>query len=43
MGFMSSTLSWDIFDHQHAEYQDSVLPPDVKPRVAVARELLGRS
>ena len=27
--------SWDIFDHQPKEYQDTVLPPDVKVRVAV--------
>ena len=27
--------SWEIFDHQTQEYQDSVLPPHVKPRVAV--------
>ena len=27
--------SWDIFDHQTQEYQDSVLPPSVKARVAV--------
>jgi transketolase len=30
-----SMPSWDIFDHQTQEYQDSVLPPDVKARVAV--------
>jgi transketolase len=30
-----SMPSWDIFDHQPPEYQDSVLPPDVKPRVAI--------
>jgi transketolase len=27
--------SWDIFEHQTQEYQDSVLPPDVTARVAV--------
>jgi transketolase len=27
--------SWEIFDHQMQEYRDSVLPPDVKARVAV--------
>ena len=27
--------SWEIFDHQTQEYRDSVLPPDVKARVAV--------
>jgi transketolase len=30
-----SMPSWDIFDHQSREYRDSVLPPDVKARVAV--------
>jgi transketolase len=30
-----SMPSWDIFDHQPQEYRDSVLPPDVKARVAV--------
>jgi len=30
-----SMPSWDIFDHQPKEYQDTVLPPDVKARVAV--------
>ena len=30
-----SMPSWDIFEHQTREYQDSVLPPDVKARVAV--------
>jgi len=30
-----SMPSWDIFDHQPVEYQDSVLPPEVKPRVAI--------
>src|SRR3989441_2974285 len=30
-----SMPSWDIFDHQTAEYRDSVLPPHVKSRVAV--------
>ena len=29
-----SMPSWDIFDHQPQEYRDSVLPPDVKARVA---------
>ena len=27
-----SMPSWDIFDHQPKEYQDTVLPPDVKTR-----------
>ena len=27
--------SWEIFEHQSEEYQDSVLPPKVKARVAV--------
>jgi transketolase len=27
--------SWDIFESQTREYRDSVLPPDVKARVAV--------
>ena len=27
--------SWDIFEHQSREYQDSVLPPEVEARVAV--------
>ena len=27
--------SWEIFDHQTQEYQDSVLPPNVRARVAV--------
>jgi hypothetical protein len=27
--------SWDIFEHQTREYQDSVLPPEIKARVAV--------
>ena len=27
--------SWDICEHQTREYQDSVLSPDVKTRVAV--------
>ncbi|MEW5854056.1 MAG: transketolase [Myxococcota bacterium] len=26
---------WDLFEHQSKEYRDSVLPPDVKARVAV--------
>ena len=30
-----SMPSWDLFDHQPKEYRDSVLPPDVKCRVAV--------
>jgi transketolase len=30
-----SMPSWDIFEHQTREYQDSVLPPDVMARVAV--------
>ncbi|HUO00542.1 MAG TPA: transketolase [Bradyrhizobium sp.] len=30
-----SMPSWDIFERQTAEYQDSVLPPDVTARVAV--------
>jgi len=30
-----SMPSWEIFDHQTEEYRDSVLPPDVKARVAV--------
>ena len=30
-----SMPSWDIFEHQPQEYQDSVLPPDVTARVAV--------
>jgi transketolase len=30
-----SMPSWEIFDHQPQEYQDSVLPPNVKARVAV--------
>ena len=27
--------SWEIFDHQTQEYRDSVLPPDVKARLAI--------
>jgi transketolase len=27
--------SWEIFDHQPQAYRDSVLPPNVKARVAV--------
>jgi transketolase len=27
--------SWDIFEQQSQDYQDSVLPPDVTARVAV--------
>jgi transketolase len=30
-----SMPSWDIFDDQPQEYQDSVLPPAVKVRVAI--------
>jgi transketolase len=30
-----SMPSWDIFDHQPQDYQDSVLPADVQARVAV--------
>src|SRR6059036_3495087 len=30
-----SMPSWDIFEHQTQEYQDNVLPPAVKARVAV--------
>jgi transketolase len=30
-----SMPSWDIFDHQTKEYRDSVLPPDVKARIAI--------
>jgi len=30
-----SMPSWEIFDHQTQEYRDSVLPPNVKARVAV--------
>jgi transketolase len=30
-----SMPSWDIFDHQTQAYRDSVLPPNVKARVAV--------
>src|SRR6202011_2791874 len=30
-----SMPSWDIFDHQAQEYRDSVLPPEVKARVAI--------
>ena len=30
-----SMPSWDIFEHQSLEYQDSVLPPEVNARVAV--------
>jgi len=30
-----SMPSWEIFDHQTQEYQDTVLPPNVTPRVAV--------
>jgi transketolase len=27
--------SWELFEHQSQEYQDSVLPPGVKARVSV--------
>ena len=27
--------SWDIFEHQPQSYRESVLPPEVKPRIAV--------
>jgi len=30
-----SMPSWELFDEQAAEYQDSVLPPDVTARIAV--------
>jgi transketolase len=30
-----SMPSWDIFDHQPQEYRDSVLPPNIRARVAV--------
>lgn len=30
-----SMPSWDIFEHQPREYQESVLPPEVQARVAV--------
>jgi transketolase len=30
-----SMPSWDLFEHQTKEYRDSVLPPEVKARVAV--------
>jgi transketolase len=30
-----SLPSWDIFEHQSQEYRDSVLPPNVKARVAI--------
>src|SRR3974390_2216641 len=30
-----SMPSWEIFDHQNREYQESVLPPNVEARVAV--------
>src|SRR5262249_42259646 len=30
-----SMPSWEIFEHQTEEYRDSVLPPNVKARVAV--------
>jgi transketolase len=30
-----SMPSWDVFEHQTKEYRDSVLPPNVKARVAI--------
>jgi transketolase len=27
--------SWDLFENQPQEYRDTVLPPDVKARVAI--------
>jgi transketolase len=30
-----SMPSWEIFEHQSQAYRDSVLPPNVKARVAV--------
>ncbi len=30
-----SMPSWDIFEHQPKEYRESVLPPRVKPRIAI--------
>src|SRR6266403_852113 len=30
-----SMPSWDIFEHQTQQYRDSVLPPNVKARVAI--------
>jgi transketolase len=30
-----SMPSWDIFEHQSKEYRDTVLPPEVKARVAI--------
>ncbi len=30
-----SMPSWDIFEHQPRSYRESVLPPEVKPRIAV--------
>src|SRR5262249_23320733 len=30
-----SMPSWDLFEHQTKEYQQSVLPPEVEARVAV--------
>ena len=32
---------WELFDAQPAEYRDSVLPPEVTPRVAVEVERTG--
>ena len=36
---MVSMPSWDIFEPQAQEYRDTVLPPDVKARVAVEQAL----
>ena len=30
-----SMPSWDLFDHQPKEYRESVLPPNVKARIAI--------
>ncbi len=30
-----SMPSWDLFEHQPKEYRDSVLPPEVKARLAI--------
>jgi transketolase len=30
-----SMPSWEIFDHQSREFRDSVLPPDVRARIAI--------
>ncbi|RJS13879.1 transketolase [Corallococcus sp. H22C18031201] len=32
-----SLPSWEVFEHQSQEYQDSVLPPSVRARVAVEK------